>query len=163
MTNYYNSPYFPVNFIDIIKRFEFQEFNDVVNKFKDLDINTIKLNHPGNSSGYGIIKDQKKFCYLLDNEYEENDSQKNKLIEFCDNADTVIWDGMYLDSELNDKKGWGHSSIEQGVRFSNQIKVKNFVISHHAPWREDAEIDQIQKSISNGKVKFASENEVIEF
>jgi ribonuclease BN (tRNA processing enzyme) len=70
---------------------------------------------------------------------------------------------MYLDCELNDKKGWGHSSIEQGVYFSNQIRVKNFVISHHAPWREDTEIQKIQKSISNSKVIFASENEVIEF
>ena len=35
---------------------------------------------------------------------------------------------MYLDSELSDKKGWGHSSIEQGVFLADKIKVKNFLL-----------------------------------
>ena len=47
--------------------------------------------------------------------------KKEQLIRFCDNSDTIIWDGMYLDKELIDKKGWGHSSVEQGIAFSNQI------------------------------------------
>jgi phosphoribosyl 1,2-cyclic phosphodiesterase len=138
-------------------------FEDVVNKFDDLQINTINLNHPGDSSGYSIIKDKKKFCYLLDNEYKEIDTQKEQLIRFCDNSDTIIWDGMYLDKELIDKKGWGHSSVEQGIAFSNQIRIKNFLISHHAPWRTDTEIKKLQQSISSNKVRFASENEVIDF
>ena len=70
---------------------------------------------------------------------------------------------MYLDSELSDKKGWGHSSIEQGVYLSNQIEVNNFLISHHAPTREDNEIEQIKNNFFNTKVRFASENEVIDF
>ena len=126
-------------------------------------ITTINLNHPGDSSGYSIIKDKKKFCYLLDNEYKEIDTQKEQLIRFCDNSDTIIWDGMYLDKELIDKKGWGHSSVEQGIEFSNQIRIKNFLISHHAPWRTDKEIEKLQQSISSNKVRFASENEVIDF
>ena len=70
---------------------------------------------------------------------------------------------MYLDSELLDKKGWGHSSIEHGVILADKIYVKNFLISHHAPFREDDEIKKIEKKFSNNKVKFASENEVINF
>ena len=163
LLNYYNTPYFPVDYINIINRFEFMSFEDVVNKFDDLQINTINLNHPGGSSGYSIIQNKKKFCYLLDNEYKEIDTQKEKLITFCDNSDTIIWDGMYLDKELIDKKGWGHSSVEQGIAFSNQIQVKNFLISHHAPWRTDTEIKKLQQSISSNKVRFASENEVIDF
>ena len=43
---------------------------------------------------------------------------------------------MYLESEIISKKGWGHSSVEQGIDFANQINVKNFLISHHSPLRE---------------------------
>ena len=161
LTNYYNHPYFPVDFINIINNFKFTQFEQVVSDFKDLNIDSIELNHPGNCSGYSITSDNKKFCYLLDNEYD--DLQKDELIEFCNFSDTIIWDGMYLDIELSDKKGWGHSSIEQGINFSNQIEVKNFLISHHAPSREDDEIEQIKKNLFNNKVKFASENEVIDF
>jgi len=161
LSDYYNNPYFPINFIETINKFEFLEFNDVVLKFNDLDICTIELNHPGNSYGYSVVSEQKKFCYLLDNEY--HDSQKNQLVKFCENSDTVIWDGMYLESELPSKKGWGHSSIEQGIEFANKINFKNFLISHHSPLREDNEINIIQGNIINKKIKFASENEVINF
>ena len=34
---------------------------------------------------------------------------------------------MFLDSELSDKKGWGHSSIEQGINLADKIDVKNFL------------------------------------
>ena len=70
---------------------------------------------------------------------------------------------MYLDSELSDKKGWGHSSIEQGVFIADKINVKNFLISHHSPSRNDKEIQNIEKTISSKKVKFASENKIMEF
>ena len=159
--NYYSNPYFPVNFVEIINKFEFLDFEQVVNNFKDLNINSIDLNHPGNCSGYSITSNKKKFCYLLDNEYE--DVQEEKLINFCDHSETIIWDGMFLDSELSDKKGWGHSSIEQGISLADKIHVKNFLISHHSPSRDDKEIKKIEKKLLSKKVKFASENEVIEF
>jgi len=161
LSSYYKDPYFPVDFIDVIDKFQFTEFAKVVSDFKDLKINSIDLNHPGNCSGYSITSDDKKFCYLLDNEYQE--SQKKELIEFCNFSNTIIWDGMYLDSELSDKKGWGHSSIEQGVYLSSQIEVNNFLISHHSPSREDSEIEKIKKNFFNTKITFASENEVIDF
>ena len=94
LSAYYNNPYFPVNFIEIINRFNFLDFEQVVNDFEDLNINSIDLNHPGNSSGYSIKSDNKKFCYLLDNEYE--DVQEEKLINFCDQSEAIIWDGMFL-------------------------------------------------------------------
>jgi ribonuclease BN (tRNA processing enzyme) len=70
---------------------------------------------------------------------------------------------MFLDDELTEKKGWGHSSIEQGIAFANKIQVKNFLISHHSPSRKDNEIDELQNKFSLSNIKFASENEVIDF
>ena len=142
---YYSNPYFPVNFVEIINRFDFLDFEQVVDNFEDLNINSIDLNHPGNCSGYSITSNKKKFCYLLDNEYE--DVQEEKLIDFCDHSETIIWDGMFLDSELSDKKGWGHSSIEQGIVLADKIDVKNFLNSHHSPSRDHKEIKNIEKKI----------------
>ena len=52
---------------------------------------------------------------------------------------------------LLDKKGWGHSSVEQGIDFANKINVKNFLISHHAPLREDKKLKRLQGNIINRK------------
>ena len=141
--------------------FEFVEFDEVVLRFSHLKINSIDLNHPGKCSGYSATINNKKFCYLLDNEYYEN--QKQELINFCNHSDTIIWDGMFLESELRDKKGWGHSSIEQGVRFAKEIDVKNFIISHHSPSRSDEEIDKLQNRFNGTNIKFACENEERDF
>ena len=94
LSAYCNNPYFPVNFIEIINRFNFLDFEQVVNDFEDLNINSIDLNHPGNSSGYSIKSDNKKFCYLLDNEYE--DVQEEKLINFCDHSEAVSYTHLTL-------------------------------------------------------------------
>ena len=161
LSNYYSNPYFPIKFIELNKTYEFVEFEDVVSEYKELEIKSINLNHPGNCSGYSLMQHNKKFCYLLDNEFQ--DSQKNELKEFCNKSDTIVWDGMYLKSELLSKKGWGHSSIEQGIDFANEIKAKNFLMSHHDPLRKDDEIDEMQKRFSSSNIKFASENEVIDF
>ena len=161
LSKYYSSPYFPVDFIKISNIFEFVEFDEVVLRFSHLKINSIDLNHPGKCSGYSATINNKKFCYLLDNEYYEN--QKQELINFCNHSDTIIWDGMFLESELRDKKGWGHSSIEQGVRFAKEIDVKNFIISHHSPSRSDEEIDKLQNRFNGTNIKFACENEERDF
>ena len=161
LTNYFSSPYFPIKFVELNNSFEFLEFEDVVSQFQSLEIKSIHLNHPGKSSGYSLIENKKKFCYLLDNEFEE--SQKIELLKFCNHSDTIIWDGMFLNSELHSKKGWGHSSVEQGIDFANEIEVKNFMISHYTPLRKDKEIDEMKNRFSSSNIKFASENEVIDF
>ena len=44
-----------------------------------------------------------------------------------------------------------------------KINVKNFLISHHSPSRSDKEIKKLENLLHNNNVKFASENEVMEF
>ena len=62
---------------------------------------------------------------------------------------------MFLDSELSDKKGWGHSSIEQGISLADKIDVKNFLISHHSPFRNDKEIKNDQ-NVDQKPIKWQS-------
>ena len=60
-------------------------------------------------------------------------------------ADVVIWDGMFTKEELRTKAGWGHSSIEQGIDFFSTVNCGQIIISHHAPYRTDAELDKINQ------------------
>jgi ribonuclease BN (tRNA processing enzyme) len=50
---------------------------------------------------------------------------------------------MFTEKELADKKGWGHSSIEQAIDFNIEAKCKKILITHHSPHRSDKELDQI--------------------
>ena len=99
------------------------------------------LKHPGGSTGYKLVDKNSSFIYLCDNEFEED--QRKGLANFSKNADLLIWDGMFTQKELVDKKGWGHSSIEQAIDFNTLAKCKKILITHHAPSRSDKELDQI--------------------
>ena len=93
-------------------------------------------------------KDKNKFEYLCDKEVTI--SQSEVLKKFVEKADVVIWDGMFTKKEIHSKTGWGHSSIEQGIDFLSTVNCGKIIISHHAPYRTDAELDKINQSLPHG-------------
>tara|TARA_B100001175_G_C19457556_1_gene614709 strand:- start:471 stop:1259 length:789 start_codon:yes stop_codon:yes gene_type:complete len=160
LQKYLSPPFFPIDFIEQNKLIKFVEFPEISSMYKEFNFDKIELNHPGKASGYSLNLKNKKFCYLLDNEYEN--FQEKELLQFCKDSDTIIWDGMYTEKELKTKKGWGHSSIEEGMNFGAKIKVKNLIISHHSPLRTDKELDEIKLKYSATNLLIASENEKLD-
>ena len=143
---YFSPPYFPIDIISSLSNIKFLPFKTVQEKLKnDIDLNSMLLKHPGGSIGYKLIGKNSSLVYLCDNEFEED--QRKNLSNFSKNADLLVWDGMFTQKELVDKKGWGHSSIEQAIDFNKLAKCKKILITHHAPSRSDKELDQIAKDL----------------
>ena len=94
----------------------------------------------------------------MDNEFYDN--QFSSLKDFCEGSNSIIWDGMYTENELKTKKGWGHSSIEQGLKFAEKLDLNNLIISHHSPDRTDQQINDLIENIQI-IIQFASENKNI--
>ena len=124
-------------------------------------IETFPLCHPGGASGYKLSAFNKSIVYALDHEFGLEEKIDNGLLKAALNCDVVIWDGMYTEKEIRNKLGWGHSSIEQGVMFYRKSKAKKLLISHHAPERDDKELDIMSKSVLPKGVFFAKENKTI--
>ena len=143
---YFSPPYFPFDIVSSLSNIKFLTFNAVREKLeKDISLNSMLLNHPGGSTGYKLIEKNNSFIYLCDNEFEE--AQRRSLTNFSKKADLLIWDGMFTQEELANKKGWGHSSIEQAIEFNKAANCKKILITHHAPNRSDTELDQIAKNL----------------
>jgi ribonuclease BN (tRNA processing enzyme) len=79
---------------------------------------------------------------------------------FVEKADVVIWDGMFTREELRTKTGWGHSSIQQGIDFFSTLNCGEIIISHHAPYRTDAELDIIEQSLPTN-IQLAKDGQVL--
>lgn len=143
---YFSPPYFPIDIVSLLSNIKFLPFNVVQEKLaSDIILDSMLLHHPGGSTGYKLKEKNSLFIYLCDNEFE--DEQRRRLASFSKNADLLIWDGMFTQKELTDKKGWGHSSIEQAIDFNTQANCKKILITHHAPNRSDKELDQIAKDL----------------
>jgi len=143
---YFSPPYFPIDIVSALPNIKFAPFDAVKEKMNEFySLNSIALNHPGGSVGYKLTQKNKSFVYLCDNEFEAD--QREILTAFAEKADVLIWDGMFTEKELVDRKGWGHSSIEQATKFNEEAHCKKILISHHAPGRSDQDLDRIARSL----------------
>ena len=113
------------------------------------------MKHPGGAFGYSFKSGSKKVVIALDNEFDPD--KEGDLLGFCEDADILIWDGMYTNEEITNKKGWGHSTIEQAVDFTKKSNVKKTVICHHSPTRGDDEIDTIRDNLPGKDIEFGLE------
>ena len=159
--NTFSPPYFPISLVDVADRFAFTtigEINDTLSP--DLKIETLALNHPGGSIAYKISSSDASVVCLCDNEYFPG--QFDELKNFVCGSDLVIWDGMFTDDELQTKKGWGHSSIQQAVNFFEHSNTQQLLISHHDSSRTDDQLNELKKLLKTG-VSFAREGLVMGF
>ena len=156
---YFSGDFFPLDLFENLDNVTFSNFTDVQTMVSgEFKIESIKLNHPGGSYGYSVTRNNKKCVFLCDNEFTT--SQADELKIFAENADMVIWDGMFTEEELRVKTGWGHSSIQQGIDFFSSLNCGEIIISHHAPYRTDAELDIIEESLPTG-IHLAKDGQVL--
>ncbi len=156
ISEYFSPPFFPpsvFSYVDCLTFVDFEHF--IMLNGSDLNVNCISLKHPGGSIGYSFNSGSKKVVIALDNEFETE--QERHLLSFCENTDILIWDGMYTNEEIEKKRGWGHSTIEQAIYFTGKSDVKKTIICHHSPTRSDTEIDAMLARLSGKNVEFGVE------
>jgi hypothetical protein len=151
--------------IEVKDKFVFCDFEKLTQRSSaNLKISSMPMNHPGGCAAYKIEIDGTQICSLFDNEFEAN--QLQKLCDFVIGSELVVWDGMFLDEEMPSRRGWGHSSIEEGLRFFEAISYRSadlqLAITHHAPSRTDSELDHLQSDLLIDGVFIARENQVID-
>ena len=111
-----------------------------------LDVRRHAMNHPGGAFGYRVDDGGHAFVFIPDNEIgaPEPVAPHDDLIAFCHGADVLCHDAQYLDSEIGERRGWGHSSIAEACDLAVDAAVGHLVLFHHDPDRVDVELDAIQ-------------------
>lgn len=115
--------------------------------------------HPGDSFIIKISWHQKSIVYASDYEYEE--SSFLRLVDLAKNADLVLYDGQYTPEELKYRKGFGHSTAEQGMELIDRCGARFLWLVHHDPLRTDAELLAMDSRIGRDNVHYSREGEEI--
>jgi ribonuclease BN (tRNA processing enzyme) len=55
----------------------------------------------------------------------------------------MIYDCTYTPDEIASKKGWGHSTWQQGMRLADAAGAKTFCLFHHDPDHDDDFMDGV--------------------
>ncbi|MCH8276311.1 MAG: MBL fold metallo-hydrolase [Bacteroidetes bacterium] len=122
--------------------------NDVFAKYQ-VSISWVRVNHPGICFGYRLDSPDGSLVYMTDNELvgsETTDSTRDALVSFSRQADVLIHDAQYTREDMPEKRGWGHSCVEEACDLAAESGVRRLILFHHDPDRTDSQIDEILES-----------------
>jgi phosphoribosyl 1,2-cyclic phosphodiesterase len=138
-------PYFPVDMTAMYALRTFTEIQQGPFQLDDFVIHSRRINHPQGCLSFRIENNGKAVHYATDHEPGEPASD-GAVRELARGADLLIYDSQYTwDQIRGKKKGWGHSTWEEGVRICQEAGIKEFVLFHHDPDRNDEGVDQLQE------------------
>jgi phosphoribosyl 1,2-cyclic phosphodiesterase len=149
ISNLMARPFFPVGpeVFSATMQYKTLEENSTFNISNQIKISTAPMNHPGGSTGYRIDFDGKSFACVTDTEHVTGKHDEN-ILRLIDNVDVFSYDCSLMDKEMDDFRGYGHSTFEEGMRLAKIANAGSMRASHHMPFRNDEELDEIEKAMT---------------
>jgi len=141
-----SDPYFPVDMNAMHAERQFSAIAEGSFPLDDFKIQARMVNHPQGCLAFRIENHGKVVVYATDNEPGQPQSDRT-VRELSRGADVLIYDSQYTRAQLqNEKKGWGHSTWEEGVAICKESGVKQLILFHHDPDNDDQTIDRLQEN-----------------
>jgi phosphoribosyl 1,2-cyclic phosphodiesterase len=144
------APFFPVTLQDMPARVEYHDLEGRGWTDGDLTVKPFPVRHPDHASGFRITAGGATVVYIPDNEPEAANYPRAswpELVEFARGADVLLHDAMFTAAEYDSRRGWGHGTVEQAVRFAQAAGVGRLLMFHHHPERTDEQIDAILEAV----------------
>ena len=116
---------------------------------KNYKITLASLYHPNECYAYRIDHKDQSLVFATDCEHYEDRPNKN-LIDLSRDADVLIYDSQYTEDEYYGRngefprKGWGHSTMREGLKVAEAANVEKFVLFHHDPAHNDEFVKKIE-------------------
>jgi len=131
-------PWFPVPIVDVDVTFDqpAQSF-----RLGDVNVTTFPLVHPQGGLGYRFDREDQSIVIATD--HEAGSHGDSVLTEMSEGADILVHDAQYLPSEIESKRGWGHSTWEQATKIAAEAGVDHLIFASHDPSRTDDELDDM--------------------
>ncbi|MGH7271294.1 MAG: MBL fold metallo-hydrolase [Polyangiaceae bacterium] len=108
-------------------------------------------NHAQGVYAYRLEHAGKVVVFATDTEHYEGGIDKS-LLALSKGADLLIYDAQYTPEEYAgtagtgaSKKGWGHSTYEEGARMAKAAGAQKLVLFHHDPSQDDASVREKEK------------------
>lgn len=144
------NPYWPVD-LSIMKaqlHFHSLAVAETIHVSDGITVRTMRGRHFDGTLLFRIESNGRSLCYISD--YEHEGETDPALIEFVRGTDVLIYDAMYTNEEYygtngyTAKKGWGHSTWEEGCKLANVAGVKQLLLFHHEINRSDRDLEEIE-------------------
>lgn len=114
-------------------------------------VRAVRLRHQGLTLGYRLTPRSggASLAYVTDNElgtggdYDVAPTWRRDFVRFLTGTDVVIHDAMYTPTQLEQHRGWGHSTYEEALAVAAEAGVRQLVLFHHEPVHGDDAMDGV--------------------
>lgn len=157
LRRYFSPPLFPVRLSELASHPIIHEVHDSEFEIGDISIRSNYICHPGPTLGFRLQFGNAVFAYMPDHEVALGSSNFPTEpdwvsgFEIAKDADLLFHDAQYRPNEYVDRVGWGHSSIEDTIRFAELCRVKKLALFHHDPAHTDEQLDALYNDYMNDK------------
>jgi len=148
----HDNRYSPVNMDNFRAKVTFNGDLSEPLRVDDIEISVLNLNHPGNGNAYRFDHEGHSFGFITDNEigmHYKGGQTREELIKFIKGLDVLVHDAQYLPSEINDRRGWGHSTYEEVIDVVESAGVPYIFLTHHDPERDDEACNRLLEEARN--------------
>lgn len=137
---------FPVPFARFAEPPHVREADTQAFNLPGYSVHPFRLNHPGVAFGYRLERPgMGAFAYVTDNElgpgHNFSTEWRAALVDWLTGVHTLVHDAMYLDDEVPQRRGWGHSTASEALALATDAGAARLVLFHHDPGRSDDGVD----------------------
>ncbi|HEV8297499.1 MAG TPA: MBL fold metallo-hydrolase [Acidimicrobiales bacterium] len=153
-------PYFPIRPHEVHGQISFHDAGDDVFTIGEAKVTSRWVRHNGPTLGYRIDWNGYSVTYISDHgpgtsPEDADDHIPRRVLELCSGVDLLIHDAQYTPEEYEEKRGWGHCTVDYAVHVAHEAGAKDLVMFHHDPWHADAMIDKLlceARDTANGRL-----------
>ena len=126
----------------------------------DVQVTGMESNHPGGSTIYRLDHAGRSLVYATD--YEHTEEKQAELAEFAHDTDLLLYDAQYTEEEYVRMKGYGHSTVAEGMKVFAKSGAKKIMFVHHDPRHPDVKMREMEHALTDKRASFAKAGEVFE-
>jgi phosphoribosyl 1,2-cyclic phosphodiesterase len=138
-------PYFPVRAAELRGDIQFHGIGESEFAVGNAKVKSRFVPHPGATVGYRLEWDGRVVTYISDHQepMDGSGTVSDGVRELCEGADLLIHDAQYTPDEFEQKRHWGHCTVDFALKVAKETGVRTLALFHHDPARGDDAVDRL--------------------
>jgi phosphoribosyl 1,2-cyclic phosphodiesterase len=149
------APYWPVPLARMKAEIEWKDLGiGETDAHGGLRVRFSPVHHENGCSAYRIDEPETgaSFVFATDVEWAAStEAEKTDFLRLCAEpspASVLVFDGHFTEETIAAHTGWGHSAAEEAAAIAREGRVARLLVTHHAPDRTDAALDEVEKRLT---------------
>lgn len=139
-------PHFPIGLDGLTGRWQFHGARPGCEVIEGYAVTFAEIEHRGGLTyGIRVEADGVSIAYLPDHAPALGSATAEVLAA---DVDLLLHDAQFLAPERSTAHAYGHSTMDEAIRFSQRCGARRLLLTHHAPNRTDDDLDTIAAEVA---------------